>query len=248
MALWLLCAHSGGIDTVAYADSTLYHMPETTENALALIDDTLNRHSTPASDPLDSMPDGGCVRLRVNAPAGPLAKALNDSNYLHYAAAESLGIRPLPGDGTTFDINRPLVKIYSCKEFYVAPLTHSYPYLVPEASRLLHDIGRAFSDTLKARGGGDYRLKVTSLLRTPGSVRKLRRVNRCASDSSAHAFGTTFDISYTRFMLEHPGGVYRTQEDLKNLLAEIVAAKRDSGRCYVKYERKSGCMHITARR
>lgn len=220
---------------------------ETTGNALAILADTHNPHATAASEPMDSMPDDGCIRLKTYPPSDPLAKALNDSNYLHYQAAEQLGISPITDDITAWKLRRPLLNITSCREFYVAPLTHSYAYLVPEASKLLHDIGRTFNDTLAARGGGNYRLKVTSLLRTSGSVRKLRRVNRCATDSSAHQFGTTFDISYTRFMLTDHGGVHRTQEDLKNLLAEIVADMRAKGRCYVKYERKSGCMHITTR-
>ena len=63
-----------------------------------------------------------------------------------------------------------------------------------------------------------------------------------------HRFGTTFDISYTRFMLNRLGGTYRTQEDLKNLLAEVLFAMRNEGKIYVKYERSTGCFHITARR
>jgi hypothetical protein len=141
-----------------------------------------------------------------------------------------------------------VVKIKSCPEYYVADLTHSLPYLIPEAANLLSEIGHRFNDTLKARGGGYYRLKVTSLLRTNASVRRLRRVNRCAVDSSAHRFGTTFDISYTRFMLDKRGGVNRRQEDLKNMLAEVIYAVREEGKCYVKYERKSGCFHITTRK
>jgi hypothetical protein len=111
---------------------------------------------------------------------------------------------------------------------------------------LLTEIGRRFNDSLKQRGGGDYRLKVTSLLRTPTTVKRLRRVNRCATDSSAHQFGTTFDISYTRFVCDK-FTVNRTQEDMKNLLAEILLDLRDANRCHVKFERFSGCFHVTTR-
>ena len=121
------------------------------------------------------------------------------------------------------------------------------PYLVPEARALLHDIGRAFRDTLAARGGGDYRIKVTSVLRTPSLVRQLRRRNRNSVDSSAHLYGTTFDISYSEFICNRSGGPYRTQEDLKNLLGEIVAEMRSRGRCWAVYERKQSCFHITVR-
>lgn len=220
---------------------------ENTANALAVLDDTISPYAIPADTPLDSMPDDGCIKLRVCPPPGYLAKVFNDSNYLHYEAAEHLGIDPITAENLNAEPRRPLHRIMSCRQFYVADLSHSYPFLVPEASKLLHEIGQAFNDTLQARGGGDYRLKVTSLLRTNCSIHRLRRVNRCAVDSSAHRFGTTFDISYTRFMLTDTGGVYRTQEDLKNLLAEIIWSYRQQGRCYVKYERKSGCFHITTR-
>ena len=126
-------------------------------------------------------------------------------------------------------------------------LTHSYPYLVPEAAELLADIGRAFRDSLDARGGGDYRIKVTSMLRTPATVRSLRRVNRNATEESTHQYGTTFDISYSKFICDNPAATRRTFEDLKNLLGEILYDLRASGRCYVKYEYRQSCFHITVR-
>lgn len=219
---------------------------EKAEDALAIINSDLNAGL--CEDPLDSMPDDGCQKIKINGLGGPLAKVFNDSNYIHYAAAEEIGITPIENDGNAWKPGRELERVRSCKEFYVTELKHSHPYLIPEAHELLKEIGRRFNDSLQARGGGDYRLKITSLLRTSESVKRLRRVNRCAVDSSTHRFGTTFDISYTRFMLTKREGVYRTQEDLKNLLAEVVHAVRKEGKCFVKYERKSGCFHITARK
>ena len=116
---------------------------------------------------------------------------------------------------------------------------------MPEAEQLLHDIGAAFIDSLESRGGGSYRIKVTSVLRTDESVARLRRVNRNATSTSAHIYGTTFDISYAKFICDSVT-VPRTQEDMKNLLGEVMKDMRDRGRCYVKYERKQGCFHITA--
>jgi hypothetical protein len=229
-------------NTEATAQTPVRH--ETTGDALDIIyaPDT-NRWA----QSYDSMPDNDCVRMKVHGVGGPLAKVFNDSNYLHYDVAKRLGIDPIDNDADAWNVKRPIVRIKSCPEYYVADLTHSIPYLIPSASDLLSEIGHRFNDTLKARGGGNYRLKITSLLRTNSSVKRLRRVNRCAVDSSAHRFGTTFDISYTRFMLDKKGGVNRTQEDLKNMLAEVIYAVRKEGKCYVKYERKSGCFHITTR-
>ena len=195
---------------------------------------------------MDSMPDDGCVKMKINGVGGYLAAVFRDSNYLHYQAAQSLGIEPIANVNDLCCLRRPLVKIASCREYYVDDLTHSFPFLVPEAAELLKEIGSRFNDSLQVRGGGSYRLKVTSVLRTPRTVSRLRRINRNASDSSAHQFATTFDISYAKFICDSIT-VNRTQEDLKNLLGEVMFAIRNEGKCYVKYERKQGCFHITTR-
>ena len=137
------------------------------------------------------------------------------------------------------------MKFVSGDYYEVDSLKHSLPYLVPEAAKLLGDIGRNFIDSLAMRGADGYRVKVTSLLRTPWSVRRLQRVNVNATEASTHQFGTTFDLSYTRFhCLDSTRTIH--EEDLKNLLGEVLRDLRDSGRCMVKYERKTGCFHITA--
>lgn len=202
-----------------------------------------------AANPFDKtsplMPDGG-IKMKINGVGGTLGRVFNDSNFLHLEAAAEIGIEPIESLADAWEAGARLERVESCREFYVDQLTHSVPFLVPAAKTLLTDIGQRFNDSLQARGGGDYRLKVTSVTRTPGSVGKLRRHNVNASDNSAHQYGTTFDISYAKFMCDSTT-VIRTQEDLKNLLAEILKAERDSGRCFVKYERKQGCFHITAR-
>lgn len=209
--------------------------------------DTVAAHN-PHMARLDSMPGRDCVKLRITPlPAGSLRRAFADSNYLHLEAAAVTGIRPLDGLQAAWQAGARLNRIQTCEDFYLDDLTHSVPYLVPEARTLLHDIGHAFRDTLAARGGGDYRIKVTSVLRTPSLVRRLRRRNRNSVDSSAHLYGTTFDISYSEFICNRAGGPYRTQEDLKNLLGEIVGGLRSRGRCWVVYERKQSCFHITVR-
>lgn len=196
---------------------------------------------------MDTMPSDGCQKIKINNLGMSLPRLFNDSNHVHYAEAEQIGIPPIKSDADLAKIATPVVRVRSNKNFYVYPLEHSFPYLVPLAAERLNEVGERFNDSLQSRGGGDYRLKVTSMLRTSGSVRRLRRVNRVAVDSSVHRFGTTFDISYTRFMLDKHGGIYRTQEDLKNLLAEVLYAMRNEGKIYVKFERSTGCFHITAR-
>lgn len=177
---------------------------------------------------------------------GQLAKVFNDSNYIHWADGEKMGIKPLTDTRSHWHPGSPLEKVVSCEDFYVEPLTYSRPYLVPRAASVLHEIGRRFNDSLEARGGGDYRIRVTSVLRTPDAVAKLRRRNKNAIDSSVHMLATTFDISYARFA-PFSTSKPRAMADLKSLLAEVLLAMRDEGKIWVKCEIKQPCFHITAR-
>lgn len=194
---------------------------------------------------LAAAPDEGCVRLKSKN-IGPLFRVFNDLPEAHIPHAKAGGIKPIVSDEDAWVNGRNLVKIESNSHLFVDTLHHSYPFLRKHAADLLEEIGKRFADSLAARGGGAYRLKVTSLLRTPRTVKALRRVNRNASAESAHSFATTFDISYSKFICDDATATHRTFEDLKNLLAEIVYDLREEGRCKVKIERHQACMHITA--
>lgn len=185
------------------------------------------------------------IGLHLRDLGAPLAVVFNDSNYRQYAYAEKIGIDPIQEIGDAYFTKRPLVYVTSNENYYIDTLTHSAPYLVPEGEKLLSYIGKNFRDSLKKRGGDGYRIKVTSLLRTKQSVKRLRRVNRNATDSSTHQFGTTFDISWSNFKGDKPSKVIN-DGDLKNLLAEVLYDARKEGLCLVKYEHKTCCFHITA--
>lgn len=185
----------------------------------------------------------GVRSIKVNN-IGPLYKVFNDSNSQQLEAARELGIEPISDLSSAYFMRRPIVKVSSNKYYQIDSLRHSVPYLVPEAAVLLEDIGKNFLDSLHSRGGDSYKIKVTSLLRTPETVSKLRRVNVNATDSSTHQFATTFDISYTNFYcLDENRQI--NQGDLKNLLGEVLLDLKNNGRCLVKYERKTGCFHVT---
>lgn len=201
--------------------------------------DTAGRYATC----MEEMP-GNTVRLRTNS-VGRLDEVFNDSNYVHWAAAEQIGLKPLADMRSHWKLSRPIVKVASCEDFYLETLTHSSPYLVPEGAAMLHEVGHRFRDSLQARGGGDYRIRVTSVLRTPESIRRLKRRNKNAIDSSVHQLGTTVDISYNVFAADSPA-VPRSSADLKALLAEVLWAMRSEGKILVKYEKKQPCFHITA--
>lgn len=183
------------------------------------------------------------ARIKVNN-IGKLAEVFNDSNKYQYAWAERMGIEPIQGIGEAYRTRRPLRKISSCDAYTVDKLTHSLPYLVPEAEDLLRTIGYNFIDSLARRGADGYLIKVTSVLRTPATVKSLKKINRNATDSSTHQFGTTFDISWANFAcLDSTRTI--DDGDLKNILAEVLLDLKNQKRCMVKFERKSPCFHIT---
>lgn len=191
----------------------------------------------------DTMPAGTRRPIELRQ-IGRLQEIFNDSNHYQLAHARRLGIEPISDIATYYTTRRPLVKIETNPDFVVDQLHHSYPYLVPEAAALLHDIGKNFQDSLASRDGGKYRIIVTSVLRTPVTVKRLRRVNGNATQESTHQYATTFDITYTRFNPAE-GRDINSQEELKNILGEVLYDLRQQGRCMVKYERKSPCYHIT---
>lgn len=175
----------------------------------------------------------------------PFEVVFNDSNKYQYAAGEKIGIKPIKSLGDAYFVRRPLVKV-STNDFYnIEYLTHSIPYLVPEAAKLLETIGRNFRDSLKRKDMGSYRVRVTSLLRSDQSVKSLLKVNGNATDSSTHKLGTTFDITYSSFVPD-ANTKFTNNQDLVMVLAEVLRDLRNQKKCMVKYEIKSPCFHITA--
>lgn len=191
-------------------------------------------------------PTGSTQRLETRNLGAEYEVVFNDSNYIQLRSARKIGMTPVNDAYDIWHGARPLHKVESNKDFFVEYLTHSHAYLVPEAEELLHEIGRNFRDSLKARGGGDYRIKVTSLLRTNSSVKSLQTQNKNAVSGSTHTYGTTFDISYQQFVCDG-GATGRSFEDLKRMLAEVLADLQVKGKCYVKYELQQTCFHITVR-
>ncbi|MCM1520365.1 MAG: DUF5715 family protein [Lachnoclostridium sp.] len=217
-----------------------------------LVEDNGPRYDIPSADDdidytkcLEKMPEP-TVKMKVNYFGNP-RQVFNDSNYVHLAEAMQIGIEPLSDVRSHWQVRKPLVKVTSCEDYFIDKLTYSRPYLIPEAELSLREIGHRFRDTIAARGGGDYRIKVTSLLRTPATVKKLRRHNSNAVDSSVHQYATTFDISYAAFIADSDT-LPRSIDDLKGVLSEVLKAMREEGKIWVKYERKQPCFHITARR
>ena len=178
-------------------------------------------------------------------------KAFPDSQSVQIAAAQKYGVKPVQDDKDAENRKDELVYIGSSPWYHVDRLSSSSPYLVPRAAVLLQDIGRAFYDSLDAKGVPLHKIITTSVLRTKANVQKLRTRNINATENSCHLYGTTMDICYNRYKtVQDPKGPKRrevTNDTLKWILCEVLRDMRQQGRCYVKYEKKQGCFHLTTR-
>lgn len=178
-------------------------------------------------------------------------RSFGDLHNLHTQAARKIGVKGVASRDEAEHLKSKLVEIKSNEYYTVDELTHSIPFLVPKAHTLLESIGANFLDSLKNKGLNPNQIRVTSVLRTHDDVKDLRKRNTNASSTSVHVHGTTFDISYKRFVaLEHPEGrPYESvsSDTLKLVLAEVLRDLRKAEMCYIKYELKQGCFHITAR-
>ena len=193
--------------------------------------------------------DGSIVKHRILSVPRYL-EAFPDSQPLQERAAAQWGVKPVNNRDDAEARKKELVYMGSSPFYHVDVLHRSVPYLVPRAAVLLNDIGRAYYDSLQIKGVPLHQFIVTSVLRTKEDVAKLRNYNRNATENSCHLYGTTFDICYNRYKTVQPPGEKRRQvqnDTLKWVLAEVLNDMRKQGRCYIKYEVKQSCFHITTR-
>ena len=195
-------------------------------------------------------PSQGKYRHRIRSVSN-YAVAFPDTNAVQLVAANKWGVSPVKNRQDAESRKRELVYVGANPYYHVDPLYSSIPYLVPRAAVLLQDIGQAFFDSLYVKGVPFHKLIVTSVLRSQEDVAKLRRRNGNATENSCHLYGTTFDICYNRYKtVENPDGPARRMvrnDTLKWVLSEVLRDMRERNRCYIKYEVKQGCFHMTVR-
>ena len=174
-----------------------------------------------------------------------------DTQAVQLTAAMKWGVKRVKDRADAENRKNELVYVGANPYYHIDRLYSSIPYLVPRAAVLLQDIGTAFYDSLYVKGIPLHRLIVTSVLRSEADVKKLRRHNGNATENSCHLYGTTFDICYNRYeTVENPDGPARRavrNDSLKYVLSEVLRDMHEQGRCYIKYEVKQGCFHMTVR-
>jgi len=205
-----------------------------------------------------------CVRERKWLALGPIenhpvriydvkfAREFNDMNEVQLAVAQAVGVPPVADREAAEELKTRLVELRDTDSYVIDSLTHSIPFLIPSAKALLDTIGAHFLDSLASKGLNPNKLVVTSVLRTEEDVTRLRKRNQNASENSTHRYGTTFDLSYWRYVKvpEYKGRPYEDvpPEYLRAVLSQVLKDLHDQGACYVKYEKKQNCFHITVRK
>ena len=205
-----------------------------------------------------------CVKERRWLALGPIenhpvriydvnfSKEFNDLNDTQLAVAQAIGVPPVADREAAEKIKSKLVRLEDTDTYVIDSLTYSIPYLIPSAKSLLDDIGRVFQDSLSSKGLNPYKLVVTSVLRTEDDVARLRKGNINATEVSTHSYGTTFDLSYWRYV-KIPDLRGRPYEDvppeyLRAVLSQVLKDFHDTpNTCFVKYERQQNCFHVTVK-
>ena len=181
------------------------------------------------------------------------ASLLNDQNGVQLKSAAQFGLKqPLKNRDAADDVKDGLVRIRSNSHYSIAKLTHSIPYLTDGAAELLDMIGKNFLDLLESKGLNPNKIIVTSVLRTQEDIKKLQKSgNPNAVKNSAHCYATTFDIAYAYYDKSWFKNFRFCEsvetETLKKVLGEVLRDLRKQKKCYVKYEVKQRCFHITTR-
>lgn len=220
------------------------HSSINTNNDTLLISkkESIDSSALIASNNINSCPNVRCKILSYD-------NCFSDSNYVQLDAAEKIGVKPMKNRKQVIKkVNEhKLTDISNSPYYYLEELTYSQPYLVPKAQQLLNTIGINFIDSLIHKGLKPHIPMVTSVLRVNEDIKKLQKGNINSVTKSCHQYGTTIDITYNRFMPIGNEEPTRYDDNMKKILAEVLFDLKDRGLCYVKYEHRQACFHLTAR-
>lgn len=203
--------------------------------------------STPAEELSDEKPQPERKEIIYYRKRLKYASLFRDLNEEHLAMGKKVGLDEPLKTRAEIPGTPGLVPIKENNLYVFHNLRFSSPYLTRGAAQELHDIAQAFRDSLRNKNLLEYKLVVTSVLRTEEDVAKLRRSgNANASANSSHCYGSTFDIAYTRYYKEDESEAFMQPFELTKVLGEVLLDRKKAGKCLVKYEKVEHCFHITA--
>jgi hypothetical protein len=137
---------------------------------------------------------------------------------------------------------RMLTKVEDGKGYRIdhRQLTHSVPYLHPEAYKVLRDMGRSYAEKVKGTDAEGSDFRVSSLTRTSEQQEKLRKSAKgvnATPNVSTHSYGASFDIY--RFANAYNCGA------AQQAFAEVLLEFQQAGRILLTPE--GNCVHVTVR-
>lgn len=205
--------------------------------------------TAPKPEPPNNYKD--CNQLvNASAPIEP-AEVIADKNDIHLIHAIANGLKKPFETNAEFDSTYKklvdkyeLVEIKDCRLYHLKSLKHSHPYLIPEAVSMIDEIAVRFQAKLKEKKLGNYCFFLTSVLRTKETQEKLSKRNGNASDTTAHYYGTTVDISYKHFLNLDNDSIVPMWEIIQELTKTLLEMRKECKLLAVR-ERKQSCFHIT---
>jgi hypothetical protein len=188
--------------------------------------------------------------LNASAPIEP-AEIIADKNDIHLIHAMANGLKKPFATNAEFDSTYKkmvekyeLVEVKDCHLYHLKSLKHSHPYLIPEAVSMIDEVAVRFQAKLKEKKLGNYCFFLTSVLRTQETQEKLSMRNGNASDTTAHYYGTTVDISYKHFLNLDNDSIVPMWEIIQELTKTLLEMRKECKLLAVR-ERKQSCFHIT---
>ena len=171
-----------------------------------------------------------------------------DVNGAQLYAAKKYGVTPIDSRAKLENNHRRLKLVESNGYYLVDRLKDSAPYLTKGAKNLLKEIGKRFQEELDKEGYREHRIIVTAMFRTRRDIAIAQQTKSSTNDNSAHLYGTTFDISFSRFNRTGTSGKAVSNETMCNILGKVIYNLREEGECWPIFERAQHCIHVTVRK
>jgi len=176
----------------------------------------------------------GCTRHSV--------RFKRDSYDLHRHHAHELNNGVIVTEALV-SAQRTLAKVEDGKGYRIdhRQLTHSVPYLHPDAYQVLREMGAAYVDRVKGTEAEGSDFRISSLTRTSEQQEKLRKSAKgvnATPNVSTHSYGASFDIY--RFANAYDCGA------AQKAFGEVLLEFQQAGRILLTPE--GNCVHVTVRR
>ena len=196
-----------------------------------------------------NVPDYDHIQF-ANVPIKPSIK-LNDINDVQLVHAMKNGLKKpfktdkeLLADIENLKRKSILLEVVENNFYQFKNITHSQPFLIPEAIDMLNEIGYRFQKKMEAKKKNYFKYQITSLLRTEEEQTKLHHRNGNAASHSTHMYGTTVDISYKDFF-NIKINKKESSFDAVQAMTKVLMEMRQECRLLCVRERHQSCFHIT---